>query len=257
MAEHGRTSDSMETRLGKARAWTSLLKMSQPPKRSISTSYATLADANIPKRIHTCHSDNEDLEDVESSKEGHSSDFDEESGLESSDEEINASDGSTVCDSPGDSCKRFCLLEEITAKIKWALSSSLKGDPVCRIVMPFDKILFQDSLAVRGSKEYEHKARRSEAREVYTIPHLQHFNEVFGERWYIRGLNRAGDFCYVIPGTVSFYLRQTKRGVDYQLQKDGTLQKTYFGKGFQLVFSFVRGDGNVLQWNEVLKQCGV
>jgi len=36
--------------------------------------------------------------------------------------------------------QRFCLLRELAVWIKEALTSNRKGDPVCHIVMSFDKI---------------------------------------------------------------------------------------------------------------------
>jgi len=104
---------------------------------------------------------------------------------------------------------------------------------VCRIVMSFDKVVF-DSLAIRGVLE-----RCSPKRQIYGIPHLNSFVDLFGERWYIRGLNLAGDFCYVTPESVEFSLKQRKGKADYQLQGDGTLLKKYYGECHQLTFSFI------------------
>ena len=228
--------------------------MSQRLKRSVPQPiYTTLEGKKTPKGNSRSVSENEadlhEVGDVENSRfrrySSDSSSDDREEMLESSDEETDA-----AVNMPA---KPFSLLEEVATRIKGALFSNLKGDPVCRIVMPFDKILFEKSLAVRGSMQYEQlQAGKSK---LYAIPHLSHFNDIFGERWYIRGINVAGDFCYVIPGTAKFYLNQNRRKVDYQLQKDGKLEKTYVETGFELVFSFVRGDGNMLQWENVLKQC--
>ena len=63
----------------------------------------------------------------------------------------------------------------------------------------------------------------------------------------------AGD--YIEPGTVSFYLKQSKPKPDFQLKNDGTLVKRYFGMQNQLVFQFVRNDGTSRQWNSVLQSC--
>ena len=37
------------------------------------------------------------------------------------------------------------------------------------------------------------------------------------------------------------------------MQDDGTMLKKIYGKGCQLIFSFVRGDGTSTQWNEIIK----
>jgi len=240
--------------------------MSQRPKRSVSQPICTaLAGKKTPKWNSRSVSENEadpyGVEDEESSRvrstryNSDSSSDDTEEMLELSDEETDFSDDQPVPDAAVSiPAKPFSLLEEVAARIKGALFSNLKGDPVCRVVMPFDKILFDKSLAVRGSIQHE-QLQAGKSKLYYAIPHLMNYNDIFGERWYIRGINAAGDFCYVIPGTAKFYLIQNRRKIDYQLQKDGKLQKKYIEMGFELVFSFVRGDGNMLQWENVLKQC--
>ena len=65
-------------------------------------------------------------------------------------------------------------------------------------------------------------------RGVYSLSLLSKLDDVLGERWYVRGLNRAGDFSYVEPGTVRCYLKFPKQKVDYQLQQDGTIKDAVF-----------------------------
>jgi len=121
--------------------------------------------------------------------------------------------------------------------------------------MSLDRI-FYDSLVVRGALQSKvGRSSRVHTRQVYTIPHMKHFEDLFGARWYIRRLNTAGDFCFVTPGRVEFYLRETKRKVDYQLESDGSMRQSYFGKGSQLVFSFIRSDGTLKQWSDIIRLC--
>ena len=145
---------------------------------------------------------------------------------------------------------RFCLYKELAYRVKSMLISNRKGDPNCRTIMPFDKVSF-DSLVLRSStsNEYLHCKRK-----IYTLTNLSKFDDLLGKRWYIRGLNVAGDFCYIIHNSVRFYLRNCKGKIDYQLLDDGTLVEQYFGKGCYLVFSFVRGDGVSSQWNDILRK---
>ena len=70
----------------------------------------------------------------------------------------------------------------------------------------------------------------------------------------MRGLNSAGDFCYIEPDTAKFYLKCQHQKVDFQLH-DGTMKTQYFGIRHQLVFKFVRSDGTLAQWNSVLRSC--
>ena len=39
---------------------------------------------------------------------------------------------------------------------------------------------------------------------VYTLSILTKLDDTLGQRWYIRDINAAGDFCYVQPGTVRY-----------------------------------------------------
>lgn len=137
--------------------------------------------------------------------------------------------------------KPFCLYDELGYQIKSCLMSDRKRDPLSRIRMAFDTIYF-DGLAKRGTIVCGTK--------YYTIVKFSAFEDILGSRWFIRGLNSAGDFCYIKPRTVKFHLKKTTRQVDYQLREDGTLTKQYAGA---LVFEFVRGDGTLNQWSSVLR----
>lgn len=146
--------------------------------------------------------------------------------------------------------KQFSLYEELAYRIKSLLVSHRKGDPLCCISMTFDTIFF-DGLIRRGTAV---SAPKKQLRK-YTLSSLTKLEDILGHRWYIRGLNVAGDFCYVKPGTVSYYLKYSKGKVDYQLKQDGTLDTAVFGQGHLLIFKFVREDGTASQWNDVLKLC--
>ena len=51
------------------------------------------------------------------------------------------------------------------------------------------------------------------------------FDNILGDRRYIRGLNLEGDFYFIIPGSVKFYLKHYKGKMDFQMQSDGTVLK--------------------------------
>ena len=84
---------------------------------------------------------------------------------------------------------------------------------------------------------------------------LTNLDKLLGRRWYIRGVNATGDFSYVKPETLRFYLRKLRSKPDYQWESNGTLTKNYFGTSLHIVFKFVRGDGTCSQWDHVLKLC--
>ena len=140
--------------------------------------------------------------------------------------------------------KSYSLYEELRFRIKSLLVSTRKGDPNCCVSMPFDTIHF-DGLMRRGVLKHGN----------YTLSTLTKLDDILGERWYIKGLNTAGDFCYVEPKTVRYQLRLCLGKPDYQLLNDGTLKQYVYGVRYQLIIRFLRNDGVSSQWNNVLKLC--
>lgn len=145
--------------------------------------------------------------------------------------------------------KNFSLYEELSFKIKSLLVSARKGDPNCCVSMPFDTVHF-DGLIRRGVLD-----KSSRKQSVYLLTALTKLDDILGERWYIRGLNTAGDFCYVQPKTVRYQLQFCSGKTDYQLLDDGTLKQCKYGVRYQLIFRFVRNNATSSQWSNVLKLC--
>ena len=147
--------------------------------------------------------------------------------------------------------KPYSLYEELANKIKGSLQSYRKKELVCRLELGFDAIYFE------GLAKRAHLITKSQQakRKVYSINIFSKMDDLLGKNWYIHGLNLAGDFCFVQPGTVKFYLVKRKIKVDYQLQQDGTLTEHSFGGGYQHVFKFVWGDGTHIQWDSVHRLC--
>ena len=96
--------------------------------------------------------------------------------------------------------------------------------------MSFDSLHFE-ALIWRGVRNGT-KGKR----EAYGLSSLSKLDDLLGERWYMRGLNSAGDFCYIEPGTVKFYLKCRHQKIDFQLQDDGSMKTQYFGNRHHLVF---------------------
>lgn len=144
---------------------------------------------------------------------------------------------------------KFCLYEELAYRIKSLLHSTRTGNPVCKIIMGFDVVYFE-GLIRQGTQVSTGKKRK-----VYQLPGLTKLDDLLGKRWYIKGINAAGDFCYIQPGSVKYYLKQCRRKTEFQMQLDGSLRKHVYGGRCQLVFYFVRNDGVSSQWNSVLSSC--
>ena len=135
--------------------------------------------------------------------------------------------------------KPFSLYEELAYRIKSLLFSLRKGDPVCCMSMTFDTIHF-DGLIRRGILVKGQHA-------VYTVTNLTKLDDILRHSWYIRGINPAGDFCYIKPGTVRYQLKFMKGQSDFQILEDGTLQEYTCGQRHQLTFKFFRVDSILSQ----------
>ena len=257
--------------------------MATRPRRSIlKRNYRELADIRVPKRSQVLHpsssSKSRTIIDIDSSEKlyrlrivdrddennrvnvtyiGYGTECDEwrlvddiiELSDSSSSDEAACASAPIVEVSERREESRFCLYKELRDRIKSMLYVRRKGDPVCIIVMPFDKVFFE-GLIRRGEKTNGQRNR-----EMYQLCSLTKLDDILGGRWYIRGLNMAGDFCYVKPRTVKYYLKRGRQKVDYQIQSDGSVIKYSFGGSYQLVFHFVRGDGTATEWDHVLQSC--
>ena len=89
----------------------------------------------------------------------------------------------------------------MTCKIKLALKSSRKGSPEAKIELPFDQTKF-DEIKGKGTLKKKHRGK-----EIYGITKYGDLDNLLGSKWFIRGLNENGDFCYAILNTVAFYLK--------------------------------------------------
>ena len=121
--------------------------------------------------------------------------------------------------------QQFCLYNELALKIKSLLISNRKADPQCKLIMTFDKLCY-DGLLYRGVPVKKHGYK-----EIYTVISLSKLDDILGERWYIRGINVAGDFSFVKPGSVRYFFEMLQ---DYQIQSDGSLMMFNFGTRYQL-----------------------
>ena len=193
----------------------------RPRRPTIRLDYCSLADVKVPKRICVSTRSRGDvnstagklyrvLEEDEANADhvkvryiGYSSECDEwrsrkdivhlndEESSSSSDE----SDGADLSQLPRKRIKLFCLYEELASRVKSLLVSCSKADLVYHVNMGFDTIFFDELIRQSATQQ------RSSQRQVYTIPILSKLDDTLGNRWYVRGINTAGDFCCVTPGT--------------------------------------------------------
>ena len=80
----------------------------------------------------------------------------------------------------------------------------------------------------------------------YTITRYQDLEEELGPKWYMRVINRNGDFSFAKLETVNFRLVQPRKLLEYEpVVKDGAmiLEPAYIEQSLNIIFSFVRCDG--------------
>ena len=114
----------------------------------------------------------------------------------------------------------FSLYGQLASKIKNSLKSSRKSNPEVRIDIEFDKDLFDREMRRLGKFKQKYGGN-----DMYTIAHYSDLDEALGSKWFIRGLNERGDFCYAILDTVRFYLRKRLPLNDYIPGEDGAVKK--------------------------------
>ena len=82
--------------------------------------------------------------------------------------------------------------------IKEALHCQRKMDVTVDIRLPIVKDLFGNFARI-GEPHARWKGH-------YGLQKLTNFNSLLGEDWFIRVINQAGDFAYIIKGTAQFHL---------------------------------------------------
>ena len=96
-----------------------------------------------------------------------------------------------------------------------------------------------EEMKEKGTLKKKHRGK-----EIYGITKYGELDNLLGRKWFIRGLNENGDFCYAILKTVSFYLKRRINIVDFKpSEKHGSIRKFLYSHGRSLVFTFVRADG--------------
>ena len=90
------------------------------------------------------------------------------------------------------------MFEKLACWIKLSLVCNRKADPVWAIIMSFDSLHFE--VLIQWGVRNGTKGKR----ETYGLSSLSKLDDLLGERWYMKGLNSAGDFCNIEPGNMKF-----------------------------------------------------
>ena len=141
--------------------------------------------------------------------------------------------------------EKYDFNRELAFKLKSSLVSQRRSNPLVKIEMSFDKRAFDEGLKILGQLKHYNRGI-----DHYTICSYSDLDSLFGKNWHYRGLNKQGDFCYVICKTVDFYLYKKRPLVEY-IDQGGVPTKVSLPRGFTLVFKFVRGDGTAAQFGKL------
>lgn len=127
--------------------------------------------------------------------------------------------------------------ERVYREIKRKFYSGRREDPEVRIEIQVDEDVFNESLERITSKRYQNNKL------IYEVLSNEALDCYIGAKWNERIINENGDFAYVIPGTLRFWLKKRKPIVEFKLSGDKYVISE-IDDGYQVVFTFVRGDGN-------------
>ena len=127
--------------------------------------------------------------------------------------------------------------------IKRSLNSGRKDDPEVRLEVDVLEDVFNDVLGNVVDGKWER------GKLVHLIPTNRMLDEVLGQKWDERILNFRGDFGFIAEGTVKYWLTRKSAIVEYKLI-GGKYVKTEIEGCCMVVFTFVRGTGNRVQYSE-------
>lgn len=129
--------------------------------------------------------------------------------------------------------------------IKRSLKSGRKDDPEVRLDVDVSEDVFT---RVLGSVTAGVAER---GKLVYNISSNRMLDGIFGQKWDERIVNIRGDYCFVLEGTVTFWLGRKSSILEYKII-GGKYVKTEIEDCSQLVFTFVKNIGNSIQYKERL-----
>ena len=132
----------------------------------------------------------------------------------------------------------YNLYNELRVKIKQALVCSRKQSPVVTIDMGFDYLLFKGGLQAAGIPK-----RLVCGNQRYKLQSYRDVDSLLGQNWHYRGINRSGDYAFVVLHTIEYYIHR-RRSITEYYPSDSSPTLHTIDTGYSLKFSFVRGYGN-------------
>lgn len=96
------------------------------------------------------------------------------------------------------------LLNCLSREIKFSLFSTKRESPDVRIEEQIDMDIYHKYFQNIGL------IKKSRGRDVHCVDNNFELCDLLGNKWFERIQNVNGDFCYVTPGTVRFWLHEKK-----------------------------------------------
>ena len=135
------------------------------------------------------------------------------------------------------------FFSQLRVAVKESLHCQKKTDSHMDIKLPVIKDIFQEFQSL-GKPHPKLKGR-------FILENLSDLNVVLGdETWFIRIINRAGDFAYIIKGTIEFWLSERVPLEDYT--PGGALKLIH--RGFSFNLRYVKGKANRFDYDEIMKE---
>ena len=106
--------------------------------------------------------------------------------------------------------------------------------------MPFDLLLFNGGLKAAGTP-----GKVVGGTQQYKIQNYKDLNHLLGDNWHFRAINANADYGYAVLETVMFYIRRSRRIVEYMYDEDNILMAKPLDTGYSLTFSFVYDYGTL------------
>jgi len=150
----------------------------------------------------------------------------------------NSCSRTTVNTSTAEVVQPYSLYKELGLKIKQSLTCGRKDSLLVKITMEFDNFLFKGGFQPIGIA-----ANTVQGTVRYKIQHYTDLDVLFGKKWQYRGINKHGDYSYIVLNSMVLYLSKWRGLLEY-CPPGGLITSARADTGNLLTFIFQRGYGN-------------
>lgn len=119
-------------------------------------------------------------------------------------------------------------MENLSTLIKESLHGQRKVDSAVNISVQIERKLYKELFSAGSFPK------------PVQLTDVKEWNELLGEHWHYRIFNLQGDFAFVTPGTLTYWITERRPLEEYSA--DGV--QVFRHRGFIFRVKFVRGLGN-------------